>query len=404
MIMGDGNGIRGTAMRKIGFMFVSLTACALGAAMGTMGGEPAAAPAAALPENTWVSVNVDFGRTLKEFLNDKKGGWSQSDGFSDSLYRSKTGTVIIRTGVDSKDLGYSPGFYTNASVEWDLAADTAKVLNVANWGGGSYGHGRLLPAFKEHPTPTPRHTYDGMAYVPEKDVMYMMLGANWRIGGTGADEEAKARLAVDNGLTWRYDFKTGRWSSVDHNVWKLFKCSPYESHLEYWPEGKKLIFLNDGGNQYAEFDLEKEQWEKVALAGKCPMSLYNARSDWDSKRGLWVFRLGERLCTFDPKTRSFEALPDCYKLDPPRDEKGRSKDPRAAMKGVCYISRHDRYLVCGPTGNDTAAYDPGKKAWTPIRGGDLELVNGYMKYNPDLDVVAMNYQLKCFKFRYAPAK
>ncbi|MHC4915648.1 MAG: hypothetical protein ACYTGB_09165 [Planctomycetota bacterium] len=361
-----------------------------------------------LPANTWVKVEVGFSKALADFLGGKKGGWSQSDGYSDNLYRARTGEVLIRTGVVCREIGYSPGFYTNASVLWDLATDTAKVINVANWGGGSGGHGRLLPAFKDHPTPTPRHTYDGMAYIPEKDVMYMMLGANWRVGGRGANPEAKARLKVDNGLTWKYDFKTNRWSSIDHNVWKLFKCSPYEAHLVYWADGNKLLFFDSSGSRYAEFNLEKEKWEAVPLKNKTPMSLYNARSAWDSKRNLWIFRLGPRLCTFNPADKSFEALPPCYDMKiPTRDElkkmKKEDRDPRLVMKPVCYVSRHDRYLVAGPTGNDTVAYDPEAKKWTPVKGGDLKLINGYMKYNPELDAVAMNFQLKCFKLKYVPA-
>ncbi len=364
---------------------------------------------AKLAPNTWVKVNIDFNKTLKDYLKDKRGNWSQGDGYSDNLYRAKTGTVIIRTGVRCKDMGLNPGFYTNASVEWDLASDTAKVIDVANWGGGSGGHGRLLPAFKEHPTPTPRHTYDGITYVESQDAMYMMLGANWRVGGRGADAEAKARLKVDNGLTWKYDFKTSRWSSIDHNVWKLFKCSPYESHLRHWPGGKKLLFFNDGGSRYAEFDMNTRKWTEVKPANKCPMSLYNARSAWDSKRSLWVFRLGPRLCTFDPETRKFEKLPNCWNMTIPtrkefRAMKKSERDPRLYMKGVCYISKHDAYLAIGPTGDDTVVYDPEKKKWTPVKGGDLKLINGYMKYNPKLDIVAMNFQLKCFKFKYVPEK
>ena len=179
--------------------------------------------------------------------------------------------------------------------------------------------------------------------------------------------------------------------------------------MEYWPAGRKLLFLNSGGNKYAQFDLTAKTWVALKTANKCPMSLYNARSAWDSKRSLWIFRLGPRLCTFDPKTNKFEKLPNCYDMNiPTRDElkkmKKQDRDPRLYMKGVCYISKHDRYLVCGPTGNDTVAYDPEKKTWTPVKGGDLKLINGYMKYNPKLDIVAMNFQLKCFKFKYVPEK
>ncbi len=381
---------------------------AVAAFLGLMCAVAGDARGAELAPNTWVKVEVDFSKALADFLGGKKGGWSQGDGFSDNLYRAKTGEVLIRTGVVCREIGWSPGFYTNASVLWDLKTDTAKVINVANWGGGSSGFGKLLPAFKDHQTPTPRHTYDGMAYVPEKDVMYMMLGANWRVGGRGATPEAKAQLKKDGGITWKYDFKTGRWSGIDHHVRNVLgKVYPYESHMRYWPKGGKLLFLDSGGKNCAEFDLEQEKWEKVALKGKCPMSLYNARSAWDSKRGIWIFRLGPRLCTFNPETRTFEKLPDCYDMKiPTRDElkkmKKEERDTRLFMKGVCYISKHDRYLVCGPTGNDTAAYDPEAKKWTAVKGGDLKLTNGYMKYNPELDLVAMNFQLRCFKFRYVP--
>ena len=361
------------------------------------------------PANTWVRVNVDWDKALPAEIKDAR--WSTTDGYSDNVHRSSTGSVIIRTGVRSKSIGYSPGFYTNASVEWDLKTDRAKVIDIANWGGGSYGHGRLLRAFSQHPTPTPRHTYDGICYVPRTDSMYMMLGANWRIGGRGANSEAKAELKKDGGRTWKYSFRTRRWTCIEDNVWKHFKCSPYENHMQHWAEGRKLLFLNDHGNRYAEFDLAKNTWQKVALANKCPMSLYNARSTWDSRRSLWIFRLGPRLCTFNPKTRTFAELPNCYRMHiPSRDELAKMKkakkapDGRLRMKGVCYSSKHDVYLVTGPTGNDTAVYNVGKKEWASVRGGDIKLVNGYCQYDPTLDVVAMNYQLDCFKFRYVPEK
>jgi len=192
-------------------------------------------------------------------------------------------------------------------------------------------------------------------------------------------------------------------------VWKLFKCSPYENHMQHWPDGKKLLFLNDGGSRYAGFDLKTNTWRKVELANKCPMSLYNARSAWDTRRSLWAFRLGPRLCTFDPRTHTFATLPDCYDMPIPSraelkqmQKEKKKPDPRLHAKGVCYISKHDAYLVIGPTGNDTAVYDIERKKWTLVQGGAIELANGYCQYSPELDVVAMNYQLSGYKFRYVP--
>ena len=37
-----------------------------------------------------------------------------------------------------------------------------------------------------------------------------------------------------------------------------------------------------------------------------------------------------------------------------------------------------------------------------LRGGDLELVNGYCQYEPESDFVVMSYQLQCFRLRYQP--
>jgi hypothetical protein len=368
------------------------------------------ARAAELPANTWVRTSIDFDKTLKEYLGEKKGRWVTTDGYSDNVYRARTGNILIRTGIDCKVLGLSPGYYTNTTVEWDVKNDTARVLDVANWGGGSYGAGSLLRTYRDHMTPSPRHTYDAICYVPEQDSMYMLLGANWKIGGRGANEEAKAELKKDGGRTWAYSFEKKRWQCIEDNVWNHFKCSPYENHMTHWPGGKKLLFFNDGGQKYAQLDLDTRKWSQVKTANMCPMSLYNARSAWDIKRSLWIFRLGPRLCTFDPNTSSFEKLPDCYDMEiPTRDELKQMKkdgvkpDPRLHWKGVCYISTHDRYLVSGPTGNDTAVYDPQAKTWIAIKGGATNLLNGYMQYNPDLDIVAMNYQLQCFKLKYVPA-
>ena len=126
------------------------------------------------------------------------------------------------------------------------------------------------------------------------------------------------------------------------------------------------------------------------------MSLYNARSTWDSKRRLWVFRLGPRVATFDPKTKTFKALPAPYPM--PEDK----KDKRRTWKGITYISKHDVYLITGPTGNDTYIYDIAKGTWTNIKGGDVKLVNGYPQYDPKTDLVGLIYQVKAFKFRYVP--
>jgi len=380
-------------MKTLCVAFTLLTCTAVG-----VGAEPVP------PQpNTWIGARIDFDTTLKEYLGDKSGRWVQTDGYSDSVYRPTQHSVLMRSGIRSEALGFSPGFYTNATIEWDLQSDTAKVIEVANWGGGSYGAGRLLPAYKEHRTPSPRHTYDGVCYVPEEDCMYQLLGAFGRMRGKNASEQAIAELEQDGRRTRAFSFKTKRWECIEDGVWKLFKTSPYECHLTHWADGRKLLFLNDNGDKHAQFDLTTRKWAEVKTTNKSPFRLYNARSTWDNKRSLWVFRLGPQLCTFNPKTTTFTALPNCY--DDPTSVAAESRKkpyPRSAAKGVCYLSTHDCYLVCGPTGNDTCVYSPKSNTWTSIAGGHIKLPNGYLHYDPKLDIVVMNYQLQCFKFKYKP--
>ncbi|MEX0717924.1 MAG: hypothetical protein WD066_15120 [Planctomycetaceae bacterium] len=363
------------------------------------------AQAPAPPANQWVAADIDWKKTLADFRED--ANWVTTDGYSDNSFRTKTGEVLIRTGIRSSSAGWNPGFYTNTSVLWDPKTDTAKVIDVFRWGGGSGGGGKLLEGFAENPTPSPRHTYDGMAYVPDEDALYLHMGATWRTGGQGVAPDAKQQHTRDEReSTWKFTFADGKWTRIDHNIRKFWPSgvSPYEQHLELWPEKNKLLWLNDNGDRYAEFNLETQQWENEARIERptVPNRLYNARSAWDSKRQLWVFRLGPDLCTFDPKTKSYTSLPRCWDL-PPRPDEARQSDRRYAMKGVVYIPKHDAYLVTGRTGNDTMVYDVEAGKWSELKAGDIELVNGYLQYDPATDLVLMNYQLQCFKLRYEPA-
>ncbi len=379
-------------------------------------GETAPAPAtpaapAELPANTWTKAAVDEKAALAT-ANVPGAVWTFTDGYSDSAYRSKTGNVIIRTGIHCKAAGLTPGFYTNTTAEWDLATDVVRVLDVANWSGGSYGGANPLPANKEHPTPNPRHTYDGICYVPEEDSMYMLFGAYMRSLRGTPSEEGKALIEAESNNTWRYSFEDKSWTRIDGSPKKLGLPirSLYETHLTYWPEGRKLLFLDNGGGNGAEFDLEKREWKAAPPANKPGMSVYHARSTWDTKRGLWVFRKGPDVCTYDPKERKFEKLPDCWDLGIPIEERiknGSADKPaekRINWKGVCYVAKHDAYLVTGPTGNDTMVYSCAEKKWHSVKGGDVELPNGYCQYNPEMDLVAMSIHLHCFKFRYVPEK
>ena len=360
-------------------------------------------PPAELKPNTWTPVKIDA-----PLPADLKGArWETTDGFSYSVYRAKTGTVLLRTGIDCKAAGYCPGYYTNTTVEWDPVTDKGTVVEIAAWGGGSYGKGKLLPAFKENPTPSPRHTYDSICYVGEEDAVYMMHGANWKTClGEGVPQDAKDALQLDHNSVWKYSFAEKKWTRIDGSVrqfWNEYRASNFEAHMRHWPAGGRLLYFNSGANCHAEFDLKTKKWEKIELKGKSPMSLYEARSAWDAKRGLWVFRHGPQACTYNPATREFAALPELYPMPnpAPKDE----KDPRRGCQGIAYNSKHDVYFASGPTGDDTYVLEPGKSAWTNLKCGDVKLGSWrYLQYDPKTDVTVLSTHLAAFKFRYVPEK
>lgn len=369
---------------------------------------------AEIASNIWIDAKLSY-VIPPEY---KAAGWSTSDGYCDSLYRSKSGSILIRTGIQSKELGLYPGYYSNAQLEWNLKTNKVELVDVFKWGGGSGGGGKLLPGFKETPTPSPRHTYDGMAYVADEDAMYFMCGANWKIclNKETTNQEAIDQLKLDDNSTWKFTFADKKWTRIDGSIrqfWDGNRASPYESHLEYWPEGNKLLYFDSNGRCYAEFDLKTQKWEKIDLKdnkNNGGVSLYGARSAWDSKRGLWIFRNGPKVSTFNPKDHTFTPLPNCCDLPPyPTKEelaamKKENKEPDARYhwKSIAYNSKLDVYLITGPTGNDTKAYHVEEKIWREIKGGDNKLPNGYLEYDALTDMFGLVIQHQAYKFKYVP--
>ena len=91
-----------------------------------------------LPPNTWRRVEITWPQVLAREVED--GRWVTTDGYSDNVLRTKTGEVLIRTGIASKSLGTSPGFYTNTTVAWKVAA--GKGPRAA---GFTFGRNRRYP-------------------------------------------------------------------------------------------------------------------------------------------------------------------------------------------------------------------------------------------------------------------
>ena len=89
------------------------------AALGSHLGIAAENATAEIPANTWVDAEAEY--ILPESIPDAQ--WMTTDGYCGSTYRSKTGTILFRSGVRSKQKGLSPGFYSNAFGDADRLAN-----------------------------------------------------------------------------------------------------------------------------------------------------------------------------------------------------------------------------------------------------------------------------------------
>ena len=360
---------------------------------------PLAAGIDALTSNVWHSIKPDF-KLPSEYPDAQL---SPYDGFSTNVYRSRTGTVLIRTGLTSKAAGWGPGYYSNAFMEWDLKANSGKVVDVFTWGGGSYGDGRLLDSFQDRPSPSPRHTYDCLAYVESEDAVYFIGSTSYRMfitKGELSEEGNRAKEACSLGerSTWRFSCAEKKWTRIETAPWKT-DTTALEAHLVHWPEGGKLLFAYHAG-KCAEFDLKTRQWtETFSPKNIGAMSLYESRSTWDGKRQRWVFRRGTQLCSYDPAAREYTLLPGMFPA--PSDK----KDPLNNTQSIAYNSKHDAYVTTGPTANDTWVFYPETSQWKHLRGGETKLPPwAYLKYDPLTDTMVLNYQLKTYVLRYTPAK
>lgn len=332
---------------------------------------------------------------------------ANASGYNNAFARRRAGEIVFMDGVrDTLELPCrrSPGFYANAVYRWSPTEDRVTASGVTLFGGGSYGGGCLMPGFEAAPTPAPRHTYDGFAYVEPEDAAYLMLGASGRVL-TSATPEAESAYHEDAASTWRYLFAEDRWEALPTTVrtfWpSVYTVSDYESHLVYWPEGDRLLFVDDNGAHYAEMQRSTHEWADVTSeATRAPFTLYNARSAWDHARQRWLFRNGTALAAYDPTTRTWTRLADV---------------PFGGSPAIAYVESWDVFLSVGSTAHETAVYEPDEDRWSVIDGGDIDFGARsnpqffFLAYDIPTDRVGMlmgnatTLPLRQYTFRYLPA-
>jgi hypothetical protein len=159
-----------------------------------------------------------------------------------------------------------------------------------------------------------------------------------------------------------------------------------------WPSQNKLLFVNDRGNNHAEFDLSNETWSEVTTVNDAPIDMYGALSTWDSARELWVFRNGTDVAVYDPATRTHELRPSTH----------------FAGKDIAYIPYWDVYITTGAHGAQTEVFAADLGTWTTVDGGPVVFLDTsfrYVKYNQAADrIMAYAADTGFYSFHYVPAE
>ncbi|MFO7900105.1 MAG: kelch repeat-containing protein, partial [Planctomycetota bacterium] len=181
-------------------------ACAASAARA---GEPAAAFRPDMPLNRWIKVEP-------KYVGPPEGGRHRPAGWNKLVYDSVGKRMLYMDRWSTAVHGHS--IYANAVMAFDVAANTVTCLKLTNWKRQDTAKGGYrtvpLPANKEEPTPCDRHPYGNLAFVPDRNSLYLSTGAN-RSALRGS-----IRGQTVTRDTWRYDIDRKKWIEIDETTVK----------------------------------------------------------------------------------------------------------------------------------------------------------------------------------------
>lgn len=132
------------------------------------------------------------------------------------------------------------------TLSWERIEDNTPVAQIP----GFYD-----PTTETYPDgkPASRHTYDGLVYLPDQDVLWEQGGSRWSNGSAAT------------WATWQYDLNSSQWerkADADNGY-----ASTFGINAQYDPVSKKVIWRDsfDGNSPFIkEYDPVTDVWTKTA--------------------------------------------------------------------------------------------------------------------------------------------
>jgi hypothetical protein len=302
-----------------------------------------------MPLNTWVRVKP-------KYVGPPEGGRHRPAGWNKLVYDPVGKRMLYMDRWSTGTRGHS--IYANAVMAFDVVANTVTCLKLTNWkrqsrAGGGY---RTVPlaANKEEPTPCDRHPYGNLAFVADRNSLYLSTGANRSALRGSLRGQSVTRD------TWRYDCGEAEWVQVDES--KTKPPGGLEDAMAYDAAHKVIVRICRGRATWL-LDVQTDRW-RDAKAKNNPGSGMGAAMCYDSKR--------ERVMVFGGGGKHGAAWnaphPECYAYSVEDNAWTLLADapvPVRAM-GAAYDPKRDVVLIhAGRKRNPyfSGIYDPAKNEW-----------------------------------------
>jgi hypothetical protein len=266
--------------------------------------------------------------------------------------------------------------YANALPAYDPGTNTVTVLKLTNWANST----SPLPANTTDPTPIDRHSFGGIALVPNIGAVYLVNGAN---------QAGRPTYYPDHpNDTWKFSLASSTWTKVadaatglhpptDVGNYSGMVYDPPTGKLAYfvvqYPNGTRTWLFDPGTNRWSAAPAD-ETAKNVYISGagiaydsRRNQVLAYAGGDWsdagDSAK-LWAYSVGQNKWTALQNAPIAATAPE-----------------------FAYDSVHDVFLAL--VGQRTLIYNPRTNAWSQLaatidRGAQLNRQN--VTYNSAHDV------------------